>query len=1025
MGKEIRFLMLALFLVLLSSISCLINRGAKTNVSTIMIVSPSNASKVECLAAQEVRRYLYLRTGKLLPIVHSDKNLPSSASLIVVGQKDCPAVKGITEKETELASMASSLESQQYLIKTVNFGNLKALLITGGDSKETLYGAYRFAEHLGVRFYLHGDTIPDERIALKIPDLDEKGKPLFNMRGIQPFHDFPEGPDWWNTDDYKAVIAQLPKLRMNFFGLHTYPQGGVGPEPTVWIGLPGDLNEDGTVKFSYPSRHFTTANITGAWGYKPAKTSDYTFGTAQLYERDDYGADYMRGINPWTKLSPEKSNELFNRMGETLKEAFAYAHALGVKTCVGTETPLIIPDAVKEHIKSMGKNPSDPDVVQELYEGVFSRIAKAYTLDYYWFWTPEGWTWGNPKDEDIEATLADFRAAVAAAKQVNAPFTLATCGWVLGPPKDRAMFDNLLPKQMPMSCINRNVGFAPVEPGFTDINDRPQWAIPWLEDDPGLTIPQLWAGRMRRDAADALAYGCTGLMGIHWRTRILGPNISALAHAAWNQKGWNPDFGKKIELPKPKLTEGREGGNVAQFPNNPIADTENDPLYQTVIWDIKAYRLRLPNGTYTVTLKFCEPHYVESGKRVFGVKLQGKKVIDQLDIFAEVGQNRALDYTFEDVRVNNGILEIGFDSLVEYPCIAAFVVQGGGITKKINCGGPAYKDYQADILPAATDSRLRDLPTDDFYADWATSQFGPEAAEQIAKIFISLDGGPSATAEGQHNTNLPRPATWVGGPGGIRPDERAWEQVSKEYEFVEELAKIRPSIKGKGNLERFDYWLNMFRYLRAVGQVDCTWARFNAAMKKVKDEKEPEVQKRLARQIALPIRKELVAEVADVQKYLLATVSTNGAMGNLTNWQQHIMPSLLTEPGRELAGILGEKLPANAMPSKSYNGPLRLIVPTVRSSLSAGEDLQLKVIILSVAAPKDAALYFRPMGKGGFKKIPLNHVARSVYSARIPALQIQTDFEYYIKVNTTDGQESTFPATSPDINQTVVIMKEK
>ncbi|MFC1794833.1 malectin domain-containing carbohydrate-binding protein, partial [Planctomycetota bacterium] len=482
---------------------------------------------------------------------------------------------------------------------------------------------------------------------------------------------------------------------------------------------------------------------------------------------------------------------------------------------------------------------------------------------------------------------------------------------------------------------------------------------------------------------------------------------------------------KKIEPPKPKISEGREGGNVAGFPNNAIADTENDTLYQTVIWDVKAYRLKVPNGTYTVTLKFCEPHYTESGKRVFSVILQGKKVIDQLDVFAEVGQNRALDYTFEDVKTDNGILEIGFESLVEFPCIAAFVVQGQGITKKINCGGPVYKDYEADVPAAKIDGRSRDLPAGDFYADWALSQFGTEAAGPIARLFLSLDGGPSATAEGQQNTNLPRPSTWVGGPGGIRPDERPWGQVSKEYEFVEDLAKIRTNVKGHGNLERFDYWLNNFRYLRAVGRVNCTWARFNAAIKKVKDEKDTQIRKRLAREIALPIRKELVAQVADVHKYLLVTVTTNSAMGNVTNWQQHIIPSLLTEPGKELAKLMGEELPAVAMPSDSYNGPLRLIVPTVRGSLSTGEDLQLKVIIMTASTPQNASLYFRPIGKGNYKKIPLTHIARSVYSARIPAGRIETDLEYYVKVNTTDGQESTFPATAPEINQTVVIMKEK
>ena len=70
-----------------------------------------------------------------------------------------------------------------------------------------------------------------------------------------------------------------------------------------------------------------------------------------------------------------------------------------------------------------------------------------------------------------------------------------------------------------------------------------------MEDDSAMVLPQLWAGRMRRDAADALAYGCTGLLGIHWRTKILAPNVSALAQAAWSQDGWNPDAGKPAAEP--------------------------------------------------------------------------------------------------------------------------------------------------------------------------------------------------------------------------------------------------------------------------------------------------------------------------------------------------------------------------------------------------------------------------------------------------------------------------------------------
>ncbi|MBN2270441.1 MAG: hypothetical protein JXN61_07500, partial [Sedimentisphaerales bacterium] len=331
--------------------------------------------------------------------------------------------------------------------------------------------------------------------------------------------------------------------------------------------------------------------------------------------------------------------------------------------------------------------------------------------------------------------------------------------------------------------------------------------------------------------------------------------------------------------------------------------------------------------------------------------------------------------------------------------------------------------YQADLPAAPSDSRPRDLPADDFYADWAAVEFGPEAAEPIAKLFASLDGGYSSTAEGQGNTNLPRPSTWIGGPGGVKPDQRPWAEVAKEYDFVDEFCLLLPKVKGAAGQERFIYWLSNFRYLRAVGRVSCAWGQFNAAMQKVRDAKEPDVQKQLAREIVLPIRKELVARIAEAHFYLLAAVNTPGAMGNVANWQQHVMPTLLNGPGEELAKILGEELPDDAMPSKQYNSLPRLIVPTVRTTLSPGEDLRLKVVILPAKETNDAALYWRTMGSGEFKKIALTHVARAVYSATIPADQIeQHDIEYYITARRAETPDLVFPPDAPQTTQTVVIM---
>jgi len=876
-------------------------------------------------------------------------------------------------------------------------------MLTGGDDTGTLYAAYRLAEALGVRFYLHGDVIPDEQVEWQLPAVDERGAPLFALRGIQPFHDFPEGPDWWNRDQYLAVIGQLPKLRMNFFGLHTYPEERPNAEPTVWIGLPGDIGADGRVKFSYPSSYMNT--LRGNWGYAAEKTSDYVFGSAALFERDDYGPEVMFGFMP-SPNTPDSSNEVFDRSARMLREAFGFAHQVGVKTCVGTETPLVVPKLVQERLKALGQNPADRSVVQALYEGIFGRAAQAYPLDYYWFWTPEGWTWSGVKEEEIKATMEDLANAIAARGKAQAPFALATCGWVLGPQQDRAMFDKVLPKEIAVSCINRQVGYTPVDAGFAEVHGRSKWAIPWLEDDPALSSPQLWVARMRRDAADALSYGCDGLMGIHWRTRALGPNIGALAHAAWEQDAWAEAYKAAPPAPEPPRAAGPVGGQAAAFPNNPIAGTSDAPLYQTVRYNLSAYHLPATNGPCTVTLKFCEPNYNAAGVRVFDVKLQGRTVLQNLDIFAKVGKNRALDFTYTNIIVANGWLDIDFVPRVEFPSIAAIAVEGSGFATRINCGGPAYGDYSAEAPPTEPPPPI--LPsTRDFYEDWASHEFGPEIGAAAAAIFQRMDGA------------LPKPCTWVDGPGGIQPDQRPWEQVKKEYAFVDDFGALGPAVRGAGNRERYGYWLNTFVYLRTVGEVNCAWGEYNRAIEKVKKEKDGAAQKELARRLALPVRLKLIGLVREVFDHLLATVSTTGELGTIANWNQHNLPGLLTKPGEELAKLLGEPLPAEAQPARQYHGPTRLIVPTVRASLGVDEALNLKVIILSEAPPHAANLCWRTLGERRFRKIPLKLVERGVYIVGLPAGG-KDDLEYYIQVEPASGGRVYFPATAPKCNQTVV-----
>lgn len=973
----------------------------------------ASASPLERLAALEVRRYLYLRTGELIPLVDQPAE-DQTADVIVVARserllhEELIPTNVVNAHRPSLENRLARAGDDGFLLWTVPGNQRQYLVITGRKDVAVLYGAYRLAEHYGMRFYLEGDVVPDRRVAWSLAQLDEVRRPLFEHRGIQPFHDFPEGPDWWGIEEYKAILAQLPKLGMNFIGFHCYPEGGVGPEPLVWIGQAADIGEGPQVRFSYPARHFLTSNVTGAWGYRPMKTSDYAFGADQLFEVDDYGADYMQGYTPWTEMTVEQANDLFEKMGRVLDEAFTFARNLGIVTAVGTETPLTIPTPVRERLQASGKDPSNPAVVKEVYAGMFKRIMQTHPLDYYWFWTPEKWTWSGTKPEEVEATLADLKMAYEAAKEVNAPFALATCGWVLGPSQDRALFDKVLPKEMPVSCINRQVGHDPVEPGFARVQGRPKWAIPWLEDDPALISPQLWVGRMRKDAADALKYGCTGLMGIHWRTRQLGPNVSALAAAAWDQQGWNRELGQTPAAPS-RPGEGPEGGQFAAFPGVDFADTDEDPIYQTVRYDVDAYRFNLPNGRYQVVLKFCEPHYSEAGKRVFGVKIQGKTVIDTLDIFAQVGKNHALDFTFDSIEVTDGTLVIEFVRQVEFPCIAGIVITGP-VVRKINCGGPAWRDYQAD-WPARDRTAKRYLTSIDFYLDWASAQFGPEVAFETAQIFAAIDG------------HLPRPSTWVGGPGGIVPDSRPWNEVAKEYAFVDELAALRERVQGAGNRERFDYWLDLFRYMRANARVNCSLHAYKTAIAELaklqQKNGDPTELRRIAREKVLPLREELIADLKEVHTYLLSHVSTYGGLGNVCNWQQHVIPITLGEADAQLVKLVGEEILADRPLPRTYDGRPRIILPAVRSLLTRGESLRLKVILLGWQNA-EATFQWRAVGEPTYHTVPLSHVARSVFTVTLPGQQLPDIVEYFIEVRSGE-HVARYPATAPEIGLTTVV----
>lgn len=489
------------------------------------------------------------------------------------------------EENALIVRVDGSLEGgrDHFRIRSCSTGQGEHIYAEGKSAQAALYAVYELLEYLGIRFYPDGEMLPEteeEKILFEEEICMEK-EPAFGVRGFLPFHDFPEGPDWWEKENYRLALLSLLRMKGNFIGFHTYPEQTREPEkmtsePLVWIGTENETDEEGNVTKSYPSQHFRTQG--DSWGYRSVRTSDYPFGLGALYPEEDMAVSYMKGVPeaPYQKQlqansrggkDPQEEQDaylaVFNRSGDFLSEVFREARMLGIETCVGTETPLSVPAAVR------GEESTDPEKqTQErvcFYEGIFARIRKKYPMDYYWLWTPEDWTWMGNTPEDTERTVWDVECAEQARKNQRAPFQLAMCGWTLGPQEDRGAFDQRFPKEMPFSCINRHLGFDPVEPSFRRIQGRSLWAMPWLEDDPALPLPQMWVGRIRKDAMDARHYGCSGLIGIHWRTDATVMNLRAMMEASWENRDYAEDGRNRRENAEEDAAGNTGNGGVETY----------------------------------------------------------------------------------------------------------------------------------------------------------------------------------------------------------------------------------------------------------------------------------------------------------------------------------------------------------------------------------------------------------------------------------------------------------------------------
>jgi non-lysosomal glucosylceramidase len=94
----------------------------------------------------------------------------------------------------------------------------------------------------------------------------------------------------------------------------------------------------------------------------------------------------------------------------------------------------------------------------------------------------------------------------------------------------------------------------------------------------------------------------------------------------------------------------------------------------------------LPNGAYTVELGFAELYFTEPGKRIFDIILQGQPVLENLDVFAIAGKNKALVKQF-NAQVTGHTLDIEVTARIDNAFINHLRLIKGTQKYDLDCAG--------------------------------------------------------------------------------------------------------------------------------------------------------------------------------------------------------------------------------------------------------------------------------------------------------------------------------------------------
>jgi hypothetical protein len=385
-----------------------------------------------------------------------------------------------------------------------------------------LYAVFEFLERQGAVFGIDGTSTPIAAVdGLHLPaaGMTWAATPEFATRGLLPWPDFLNCISVYNDEDYKAYFAAMMRMRFNMFGMHVYTQNPPLAESYLSFDFAGSGHiaalEDSTMT---------------SWGYLPQRTSTYRMGAAEFFDGETFGADASRlAADNWERA---------DRTTALLRKALVFAQELGIRTGIGFEpyiNPAEILSALPPESKSFPGGLIESRIGKDLLERRLADLLERYPMvDYVWLWQDEDSNWDSRKKE-ISLSVTPFVQAHEFLKKHAPTKRLVLGGWG-GVARHFEDLHQRLPEDIIFSSLDDTLGWDPIAEAFGKLGKRERWPIPWLEDDPSMWLPQFRASHVEDAMQRARNFGCQGMLGIHWRHRVVDPTATYFARAAWDKK---------------------------------------------------------------------------------------------------------------------------------------------------------------------------------------------------------------------------------------------------------------------------------------------------------------------------------------------------------------------------------------------------------------------------------------------------------------------------------------------------------